>query len=327
MNLASVDLSSPWAYGTITGLALVDGIVPLVPARTAVIGLGVIAGAGDRRAYPLLLLATAAAFVSDNVSYWIGAHFWRPISRTLFAGRRASRAWGWVEVQLDRHGSGLVALSRVVPGGPTPITLTAGSLRMPIRKFRKAAAVSAGLWSAYAFGMGLTGDALVGGNLLVSLVVALAVAGALNLGLRVALAVRRRGDRGSRAVASEPAVSGSPIGAASSGREGVDQVEGHEDQEHRDSREPERQGEGHKSGYQGGQDPDGLERGLQPTDRLGTRCLGDPLLNRRVEGRLGDTAGHAGEEGQRERSEPMMRVVQLGDHARRRADGEAARGD
>ena len=327
MNLTSVDLSSPWAYGTITGLALVDGIVPLVPARTAVIGLGVIAGAGDRRAYPLLLLATVAAFVSDNVSYWIGAHFWRPISRALFAGRRASRAWGWVEIQLDRHGAALVALSRVVPGGPTPITLSAGSLRMPIRKFRKAAAVSAGLWSAYAFGMGLTGDALVGGNLVVSLVVALAVAGALNLGLRAALAVHRREDRRVRAGSSELVETGSPHRAAKSGCEGVYQVEADKDQEHRHTSESECQGEGHKGRYQGGQDPDGLERGLQPTDRLGTRRLGDSLLNRRVEGRLGDTAGQPGDECQCERSEPVMRVVKLGDHAGRRADRKAARGD
>lgn len=187
MDVASVDLSSAWAYGAVIGLALVDGVVPLVPARTAIIGLGVLAGAGDSRAYPLLVLATGAAFVGDNISYWIGAHFWRPISAVVFAGRRARRAWEWVEGQLCRHGPALVALSRVLPGGPTPITLTAGSLKMPIRQFRQAAAVSAGVWSAYAFGVGLAGDALVGDNLLLAFGAALAVAGAINLGLRTIL--------------------------------------------------------------------------------------------------------------------------------------------
>lgn len=327
MNLTSVDLSSPWAYGTITGLALVDGIVPLVPARTAVIGLGVVAGAGDRRAYPLLLLATAAAFVSDNISYWIGAHFWRRISNALFAGRRASRAWGWVEVQLDRHGPGLVALSRVVPGGPTPITLTAGYVRMPVRKFRRAAAVSAGLWSAYAFGMGMTGDALVGGNLLLSFVVALAVAGSVNLGFRTAIAIRRRRHLRDREPAGEPLASGSSLSTATRCREGMDEVEAHNDQQ--DCHTPESQGQrkGQKGRYEGGKDPDCLERGLQSADRLGARDLGNSLLHRSVEGGLGDTAGHPGEKGESERSQSVVGVVKLGDDARRRSDNEAARRD
>lgn len=185
--MTSVDLSSPWAYVVAIGLALVDGVVPLVPARTAIIGIGVLAGAGDSRAYPLLVLATVAAFVSDNVAYWIGAHLWGPISGAIFAGRRARQAWGWVESQIRRHGPLLVALARVLPGGPTPITMTAGSLRMPIRPFRQAAAVSAVLWSAYAFGVGLGGDLLVGDNLLLAFAAALAVAGAVNLGMRAVL--------------------------------------------------------------------------------------------------------------------------------------------
>ena len=192
MDLTSVDLSSAWAYGTIVGLALVDGVVPLVPARSAVIGIGVIAGAGDSRAYPLLALATAAAFVSDNISYWIGAHFWRGISGRVLSRRRARQVWAWVEDQLRQRGLILVALARVLPGGPTPITLSAGSVGMPIGQFRKASAVSAGLWSAYAFGVGVAGDALVGDNLLIAFIVALIVAGSINLGLRAVLRRRQR---------------------------------------------------------------------------------------------------------------------------------------
>lgn len=191
MQITSFDLSSPWAYGGVIALALVDGVIPLVPARASVIGIGVLAGAGDDRAYPLLVLATAAAFVSDNIAYWIGAHIWPSISRVLFTGRRAREAWCWVEAQLTRHGPVLVALARVLPGGPTPITLTAGYLRMPLAQFRKAAAVSAVLWSAYAFGLGVAGDAILGGHLLLAFATALAVAAVVNLGLRALLHRRR----------------------------------------------------------------------------------------------------------------------------------------
>ena len=180
----SLDLSSPYAFLIVSALALIDGVVPLVPARTAVIGLGVLAGTGDRRAYPLLALATVAAFVSDNISYWIGRRYWARLSNVIFRGARARRVWTWVELQIRRKGTALVVVARVIPGGPTPITLTAGSVGLPRARFRLAAAAGALLWSAYAFSVGMFGDAVSGHQPLVGLAVALTVAGAVNLVLR-----------------------------------------------------------------------------------------------------------------------------------------------
>ena len=195
IRLESIDLSSPVAFLVVAGLALIDGVIPLVPARTAVIAVGVVAGAGDARAYPLLALATVAAFVSDNISYWIGRRFWPRIYGAMFGGPRGRRMWGWVEGQLRRRGAVLVALSRVIPGGPTPITLTAGMVGIPRRRFRLAAACSAVLWSAYAFSVGMFGEAVAGDPLL-ALVVALTLAGAVNLGLRAWMRRRGPGDTG-----------------------------------------------------------------------------------------------------------------------------------
>jgi len=197
IRVQDLDLSHPVAFLIFAALGLIDGVVPLVPARTAVIGLGVIAGTGDVRAYPLLAVATAAAFVSDNISYWLGARYWPRISRIVLRGARSRRVWAWVEDQLRRRGIVLVALARVVPGGPTPITLTAGSVHLPLSRFRMAAAISAVLWSAYAFGVGMFGDAVVGNNLLVALLAGLGLAGGLNLVLRMAIRRSRAwaGDR------------------------------------------------------------------------------------------------------------------------------------
>lgn len=192
IEVRSLDLASPVSYAVVVVLALIDGVIPLVPARTAVIGLGVLAGSGRVAAYPLLAVATAAAFVSDNVSYWLGAHYWPRIQPVLFRGARTRRAWGWVERQLRLHGATLVVLARVLPGGPTPITLSAGSVGLRRRTFRLAALAGAVLWSLYAFSVGLAGDALIGRHPLLALVAALAVAGAINLVLR--LLIRRRRD-------------------------------------------------------------------------------------------------------------------------------------
>jgi membrane-associated protein len=191
-----LDLSSPLAFLVVAGLALVDGVVPLVPAYTAVIGLGVLAAEGDLRAYPLLALASVAAFLSDNLSYWLGARLWPRFGPTLLRGARSRQFWTWLEHQLRTHGMLLVTLARVVPGGPTPITLTAGSVRLSARKFRIAAATGALLWSAYAFGVGIIGSAIVGDHPLLAVVAGLALAVALNACLRVGFRRGCRGDSG-----------------------------------------------------------------------------------------------------------------------------------
>jgi membrane protein DedA with SNARE-associated domain len=185
VHVESLDLSSPWAYVIVTALALIDGVVPLVPTRTAMIGLGVACAAGDTRAYPLAVVATVAAFVGDNVSYALGAHWWSRIRPIVFRGERSRRAWVWVEGQLRQRGLTLVVLSRVIPGGPTPITLTAGLMKLPIRGFRVAAAASALLWTAYALATGAFGELAVGDNLLFALLVGVSIAALVNLALRI----------------------------------------------------------------------------------------------------------------------------------------------
>lgn len=196
IDLRSLDLASPLAVFLCVVLPLIDGVIPLVPARTAVIGLGVLAGAGHAGAYPLLALATVAAFVSDNISYWLGKRYWPRIQPRLFRGAHARRLWAWVERQLATRGALLVVLARVLPGGPTPITLTAGYLQLPRRRFRLASLGGAVLWSAYAFGVGFFGDTVVGRHPLLALLVAVALAGTINVSLRAL--VRRAARQPSR---------------------------------------------------------------------------------------------------------------------------------
>lgn len=192
IHVESLDLSSPWAFAVVVLLALVDGVVPLVPARTAMIGLGVACAAGDTGAYPLAAVATAAAFVGDNVSYALGAHWWPRISPLVIRGARSRRAWVWLEGQLRRHGLILVVLDRVIPGGPTPITLTAGLMRLPLRGFRLAAAASATLWTVYALVTGAFGELAVGDNLLLAVLVGVGIAAVVNLALRIGVRRARR---------------------------------------------------------------------------------------------------------------------------------------
>lgn len=137
----------------------------------------------------MLAVATGAAFLSDNLSYHLGAHLWPRLAPHLLRSERARHLLNWVERELATHGTVVVGLARVIPGGPTPITLTAGSLGFPIGKFRIASAVSAAVWSAYAFAIGLLGTAVTDRPLL-ALLVGIATAGALTVALRFAMQFR-----------------------------------------------------------------------------------------------------------------------------------------
>lgn len=183
IQVQELDLTSPAAFAVVGGLALVDGVVPLVPARTAVIAVGVVAGTGDWRAYPLLAVATLAAFVSDNISYALGARLWPRVAPRLLRGDRSRRTWERFERGLTTRGAVLIALARIIPGGPTPITLMAGSVRFPIRSFRYASALGALLWSAFAFSIGLLGESVTR-QPLIALGLGLLLAAIVNFALR-----------------------------------------------------------------------------------------------------------------------------------------------
>lgn len=190
IDVRSIELDGPLAYGIVLGLSLIDGVVPLLPARTAVIGLGVVAGAGDHRAYPLLAMATVGAFASDLVAFWMGRRYGVRAIALLTRGNRGRRLVAWTRRVIRRHGFALISLARVVPGGPTPITMAAGATQFPARRFRLAAAIGACLWSAYAFGVGMAGSSFIT-DPLVALLVAVVIAVGLNVMLTVSFRRRR----------------------------------------------------------------------------------------------------------------------------------------
>lgn len=175
-----VDLGHPVTYLVAFGLPLVDGVIPLVPAQALVIAFGVVAGTGDIRAVPLLGLAALGAFFSDNIAYLLGARYGQRIADRLLRGKQARKTRAWAEHALRAHGTGLITASRVVPGGPTPITLMAGLAHVAPRRFRIAAAAAALLWVAYGCATGALGETAALGHPLVGLAAGLLLAAAIN---------------------------------------------------------------------------------------------------------------------------------------------------
>jgi membrane protein DedA with SNARE-associated domain len=186
--------ASGWAYAIVFLLALLDAVVPIVPSETAVITAGVVAGAGDLSLAMIIPAAAAGAFLGDNTAYWIGRRFGTRVVDRFLSGERSRRRIEWAERQLAERGGELIAIARFIPGGRTAVTLSAGLVEFPWRRFILFDAAAAVGWALYASLLGYFGghafEHAAWKGLLVALGIAFTVAGGVEV-TRWALKRRR----------------------------------------------------------------------------------------------------------------------------------------
>jgi membrane-associated protein len=180
-----VSNASGWAYLIVSLLAYLDALVPVVPSETSVITAGVVASAGDL-SLPLVVAAAATgAFFGDNAAYFIGHRFGSRINERFFSGEKARRRTEWAQRQVSERGGELIAIGRFIPGGRTAVTLSAGTLGYPWRRFVLYDAAAALGWALYGSLLGYFGghafEAAPWKGLLLALGIAFAVAGAIEV--------------------------------------------------------------------------------------------------------------------------------------------------
>ena len=177
--------ASGWAYAILFALAFLDALIPIVPSETSVITAGVVAAAGDLSLPLVIVFAATGAFAGDNTSYWIGHRYGTRVEKRFFSGEKARERVAWAHRQIEERGGELIVIARFIPGGRTVVTLSAGTLEYPWRKFILFDAIAGFVWATYAASLGYFGghafeDAPWKG-LLLAFAIAFAVTGAIEL--------------------------------------------------------------------------------------------------------------------------------------------------
>ena len=174
--------ASGWAYGIVFLLAVLDALLPVVPSETVVITAGVVAAAGGLDLTLIVAAAACGAFAGDNAAFFIGRRFGGRATDRFFRGEKARKSVKWAESQLAERGGELIVVARFIPGGRTAVTLSAGTLGFPWRRFAAFDAAAALIWAGYATLLGYFGGKTFEGaawkGLLMALGIAFVLAGA-----------------------------------------------------------------------------------------------------------------------------------------------------
>lgn len=177
--------ASGWAYAILFALAFLDALVPIVPSETSVITAGVVASAGDLSLPLVIAFAGAGAVAGDNAAYFVGRRYGQRINDRFFRSEKAKKRIAWAQSQVEERGGELIVIARFIPGGRTVVTLSAGTLGYPWRKFFVFDVVAGLAWASYAASLGYFGghafEKQPWKGLLLALAIALAVAGAVEL--------------------------------------------------------------------------------------------------------------------------------------------------
>jgi membrane-associated protein len=154
----SLRVDSPVSYLLAFLITAFDAVLPILPAETLLIALGV-ATAGSTNPLIVLLVGCAAlgAFTGDNLAYLLGRRFGPFVERRFFSSQKGAERRAWAQDSLGRLGILIIVVCRFIPAGRTAITLSCGLLRYSHRRFMIATAIGAVIWALYAFLAGRLG--------------------------------------------------------------------------------------------------------------------------------------------------------------------------
>lgn len=197
MDVTDLELDSVWSYVLGALVVAAEGLFPLVPGETVLIGGAVLSARGDAWLPGVLVATAVGGLLGDNLAYWLGRTVGRSAGGRMFKGPRARARLADAAVLIERRGRTVVVLGRFVPNGRTAATFACGALGMPWRRFLPADLLAVTLWSVVAGGAGYLGGATLGTSAPLAIAAVLLVL----LLVGVAASARRGRSRSSRSPA------------------------------------------------------------------------------------------------------------------------------
>jgi membrane protein DedA with SNARE-associated domain len=176
LEIAENAMSSPWIYVVILLFAAIDSVLPAIPAETLVITAAVFAASGAPSLWLVGLVAAVGAYIGDHMAYGIGHYAGRRLYSRSKPGSKLRSGFGWAEQQLQERGGLILVVCRQIPGGRTAVTLTAGTVHYPLRKFSFFEIFAALSWGMYAGLIGYFGGITFGEEPLKGLAVGFSIA-------------------------------------------------------------------------------------------------------------------------------------------------------
>ena len=185
-------MGSPWIYAALLALAMVDAFFPAVPSESLMVSAGVFAASGQPDLVGIIAAAAAGAFAGDHISYLLGRTAGGRLLRRAAPGSRKAAALERGGRLLDDRGGTILIVCRYIPGARTAITLTAGAVAYPLRRFSMFDGIAALSWGAYSALVGYLGGAAFEDEPLKGLALGLGIALTVTLMVEVVRHVRRR---------------------------------------------------------------------------------------------------------------------------------------
>ena len=135
-GLSFTSVSGPVGYGLLFALVFGESAGLPIPGESSIMVASIAAATGSLRIVAVLLIASTAAILGDNLGYLGGRAFGRRVWTAGRIGRRRRQQWlDEVDDFLDDHGSVAVIVARWLPVARFVVPWLAGMNRMPWRRF------------------------------------------------------------------------------------------------------------------------------------------------------------------------------------------------
>lgn len=189
MHFATGYTGTPWLFVLLWLFILLDGIFPIFPSESLVIGLVALSmSTGEPNLWIVAAVAMVGAICGDLTAYHLGrkvsSKHWKALQ-----GPRVGRMLNWASDMIIQRPAPVIISARYIPVGRVAVNFMAGRMAYPRRAFLFYVCIAAITWSIYSTLIGVGAGAWLEGHPI--LAVPVGVAGGMAIGIIVDQVLRR----------------------------------------------------------------------------------------------------------------------------------------